>query len=79
MSRTTRITLLEECRNDYLELIASFEGERDELAARNPTSDHAFAEKLAANARDLELLRQSLLRVEDELNKTRASLDPDPE
>jgi hypothetical protein len=77
MSRTTRITLLEECRNDYLELIASFEGERDQLAARNLDREGAFAEKLAANARALELLRQSLLRVEDELNKTRASLDPE--
>ena len=73
MSRTTRITLLEECRNDYLELIASFEGEREQLAGR----DSASPEKLAANARALELLRQSLLRVEEELNRTRASLDPE--
>jgi hypothetical protein len=77
MSRTTRITLLEECRNDYLELIASFEGEREQLAARDSTRDAASAEKLAANARALELLRQSLLRVEEELNRTRASLDPE--
>ena len=79
MSRTTRITLLEECRNDYLELIASFEGEREQLAARDPTHGSASPEKLAANARALELLRQSLLRVEEELNKTRFSLDSDPE
>ena len=77
MSRTTRITLLEECRNDYLELISSFEDDRDQLAATSQNADRTSPGKLAANARALELLRQSLLRVEQELDKTRASLDPE--
>ena len=71
----TQIKQIEEWRDDYLQVIASFETERITLLSTPELyRDSTEADRIVANARALELLRQALTRVENELAKARSTL-----